>query len=286
MVFRAFFDSSKSGDYLTLACYVASQFTWDSFNNKWMEILNNAGAPKSKKGAPYFHCREAYHNKDGYKDWDAGRIFNLATRLYSNIGNYILGNNNSKYDLLAFAITIKVSDYHHLIEKGYHLREINLLCLDHCLCSSTCHPLIKEENGQYNAKLELYFDQNEKYISIVKDLSLLKGNQRVYWENLVNIIEAVDMKENCGIQAADMLAWAANRYQLKGPSDRWALEFPGIFHSSLAKYHLFNKETLMALFDKEGNCIKDAKLPPIEIKIINIKEITYGSTILYKKGEK
>jgi hypothetical protein len=285
MIFKAYFDSSRSDDYLTLACYVASQSTWDSFNTKWKDILNAAGAPKSIKGTPYFHCREAYYNQNGYKGWNAERVFNLATALYSNIGNYIYKNNNSKYDLLAFAITIKISDYNHLIEKDYHLREINLLCLDHCLCSSTCHPLIKEENGQYNAKLELYFDQNEEYISIVKDLSLLKGSQKVYWANLVNIIDAVDMRENCGIQAADILAWAANRYQSKGPSDRWALEFPGIFHSSMANYNLFNRETLMALFDKEGNCIKGAKLPPIKIKIINVKEITYGSTTLFRKGE-
>jgi hypothetical protein len=278
MTIKAYFDKSESEDrdYLTLACFAGSDKTWNSFEKEWKDTLESSGAPQSKKATPYFHAREAYHNQGGYKGWDAGRVFNLATALFGVIGRYIFSEKEPERALIAFSRTIKCSDYINVVNKGNHLRDIKLLFLDHCFAGVTCHPLIHEENGQYCTKVELIFDQNEEFLPIMKNLKRLKGEQRVFWADLVSDMREADMKENVGIQAADMLAWAANRYFSMGPTARWAQEFAAIWLSSQANHHFLDEESLMILYDENGNYREGAKLPSLEIRMPGVYRIILG----------
>jgi hypothetical protein len=280
MTLIAYFDSSETKDYLTLACFIASRKTWTLFDKEWKKTLKSSGAPESKCQMPYFHSREAFHHRGGYKGWDDKKVFDLASMLYKVISYFSYSNKNTKFDLLAYATTIKLSDYNALIEKGIRLRDSKILCLDHCFCAATCHPSIQLENNRYLSKLDLLFDQKESYLSKINKIRELKGKQQAYWVDLVDDIRPVDMKENCGIQAADMLAWAANRYHSQGFMDKWGLELPGILFSSAVDYHFLDMNTLISVYDEDGNYRKNSKPPDINIKI-NAKEIWIGDIKLF-----
>jgi hypothetical protein len=195
-----------------LACFSGSAKTWRSFEKEWKDVLKRHNAPESNNNVPYFHAKEAYHNQGGYNGWNAGKVSMLADDLIGVIGNHIYSEKHPKNDLIAYSQTIKRSDYNIIKGNKPLLRDINLICLDHCFGCIICHPLLQTENDRKRNKVVLKFDQNEVFFSIVTRLHQLKGEKRPYWSDMINNIQQVNMKENYGIQAADILAWASNRY--------------------------------------------------------------------------
>jgi hypothetical protein len=74
------------------------------------------------------------------------------------------------------------------------------------------------------------------------------------------------MRDEPAIQAADFLAWLANRYCTHDSCDRWGRLFFGTFLMKSHYYRCVDEDTISALFDSEGNMRTNAELPNVSIR--------------------
>ncbi|MGO9262528.1 MAG: DUF3800 domain-containing protein [Bryobacteraceae bacterium] len=117
---------------------------------------------------------------------------------------------------------------------------------------------------------KVVFDRKEKFHAILRKVwKVWKQKDRgrpVWWAGFVSSIEEIDdMRESPEIQAADLLAWSANRYHTHGSGDRWGSL---LFRTFLAKqhYHIYIDEAaLLMLFESDGTMRAGVVSPPPSI---------------------
>lgn len=265
MALQVFYD--KSGDkvdpncrFLTLVGLVGEEDTWKDLTKEWTKALTTAAdpscpAPRSPRGKPYFHSKEAFHNKDGYAGWDSGKTMTLVGALLDVLSR------TGQADPLALTCSINMADYHKVRNRIPNLRMPEDICLDVAFGPVILHP--HRDNG-----IKVIFDRREKFYGILRKAwkSKDRNAQLMWWAKYVSSIEEVDdSRERPEIQAADLLAWLANRYSMKGPNDQWGRLF---FFSFLVKKHyydLIDETSLDLLFEPDGKMRHGVSLPPPKI---------------------
>jgi hypothetical protein len=81
------------------------------------------------------------------------------------------------------------------------------------------------------------------------------------------------MRDEPGIQVADLLGWLANRYNTHGSSDRWGSWFSATFLAKDHHHRHINKESIMSLFDLDGKMKDGIQLPPSRIETPRIRSV-------------
>lgn len=257
---RAYYDGSGKVDdpgcrFLNLGALAGSESGWDGFRTKWIEVLSRHEAPLSESKNPYFHSKEAMHNRGGYSSWDTKRAMALVNDLFKVIGD------QDRADLIAISCSINLEDYRAVKAAIPALRSAENVCVDWCFGYTLRHPA--RDSG-----IELYFDRKENYYSILKKLWKHQGKPGPIWWALrvVGIEEVNDMRDWPEIQAADLVAWLANRCHTLGNHDKWGWQ---LFRTFLLKSHyhgFFDQSALLSVFNSGGTMKDNAELPAFKVK--------------------
>jgi hypothetical protein len=255
LALKAFYDGSgKAHDpgcrFLNLGALAGTDAGWSGFKARWLEILMKHNAPLSDRGAPYFHSKEAMHNKGGYSAWNTDRVMALVNDLFKVIGD------RDRMDVVAISSSIQLNDYKAVKAKIPNLKQPEAISLDWCFGTTLRHPA--RDSG-----IELYFDRKENFYPILRKLWKHQGKPGAVWwaSYVVGIEEVNDMRDWPEIQAADLLAWLANRYYTTVETDdTWGWQ---LFRTFLLRSHyhlLFNEEILVKLFNPDGSMRPDVEL--------------------------
>jgi hypothetical protein len=248
MALAAYFDGSKSQEckLLTLAGLAASNYLWSGFADEWRSVLDKAGA------ASYWHSNEAFLGKGAYRGWNKKRVHKLAIELAKVLCFYAGPNNVRKSDMITFSCTINLSDYEKAKKKLPKLRSPVDMCLDHCVGSVISHVM-------FTAMTELFFDREEPFQPRLLELW---RTQRPFWANKIAVVAPMrDMREHPPLQAADFLAWTANRYYRYGPDHKWSSLFAVTFLAARRNFAVFDSSSFLEVFDQNGKYKKGVQIP-------------------------
>jgi len=215
---KAYFDASgKANDpgckSITLACYTAPEEVWQALEPAWEEILKRFACPLSRNGTPYFHSKEAFHSRGEYAGWDRKKVWSLTCELFNVLGT------QGRRDLIGFSCTVEKSAYAAVKQIIPALRPMDVMCVDHCFGNSLRHPRILDK------QMQLFFDHDEPYEPILRRVrSEIVCGKHIWWFDSVASIERVSDSRDCfPLQAADLLAWAANRHFTYGPDSLYGV---------------------------------------------------------------
>ena len=256
---RVFYDGSgKVHDpgcqFLNLGSYVGSDVAWKDFELRWLEILEQHSAPLSPLGKRYFHSKEAMHNQGGYAGWNARKVSALLLALTNLLGHM------KRADPLALSCSVNLSDYRKVKVQIPKLRPPETICLDTCFGPVVRHP--DRASG-----IDVRFDKGEKFFGILhKAWKQQKRGYGPWWAKYVTGIEEVEMRERPEIQAADLLAWLANRYRTHRSGDQWGSRFFGMFIVTKHYHEYIDEQALLSLFEPDGQMKAGVQLPVVEIK--------------------
>lgn len=260
LALQAFYDGSgKAHDpnirFVSLGSIVGTEASWTECKTQWMSALEKHDAPKSPRGNRYFHSKEAMHSWGGYDGWPTPKVRSLTIDLLNALGR------QERSDPIAMTCSVKLADYRQAKIRIPLLRSPEAICLDSCFGLAIRHPF--RDSG-----IELYFDRKEKFYPILKKLWKMKDRGRgIWWADYVSsITEINEMRDEPGIQVADLLAWLANRYHVYGSGDSLGRFF---FHTFFVKTHYhayFDDKGIDAVFDSDGSMRPGADLPQVPIK--------------------
>jgi hypothetical protein len=149
--------------------------------------------------------------------------------------------------LIGFSCIVKKAGYEAVKVSIPSLRRIEAICVDHCVGNSFRHPQFSAEG------IKILFDHSEEFEPILRAAwhEEVTG-ARTWWAKDVVSIEPVDMRESYPLQAADLLAWTANRYHTHGHNDRFGRNF---FHLAMANAQCFayyDESELRNTFNLDG----------------------------------
>ena len=259
LALRVFYDGSgKPHDpgcrFLNLGSYAGSEGAWTDFKLQWLDILKQHSAPMSPLGKRYFHSKEAMHNQGGYFGWNTRQVAALLAGLTNLLGH------TQRADPLALSCSVNLADYRNVRLQIPKLRPPEAICLDACFGPIVRHP--DRESG-----IEVRFDRAEKFYGILyKAWKHQKRGHGPWWAKYVTSIAEADMREWPEIQAADLLAWLANRYRTHGSEDRWGSRFFGMFIVKKHYHEYIDGQALLSLFNLDGSMKPNVQLPEVRIK--------------------
>lgn len=217
---RAYYDSSGKSDdpntrFLTLAGYAGTANAWQQFEERWDRVLQ-------RWGCSYLHMSDAYLLQQGFaetKGWTKDRVNGLLRDLFNECLSPT-GWVNFKGEFYGASCTVNLEDYTKASADvpSRSIKEPEAICVDHvvtvalmALPENLNLPLGKE------GRVELFFDKNESFMHKVDRVWRSKRNGKLEGPlQLVSSIATADMREVIGLQAADFLAWHANRYYTHG----------------------------------------------------------------------
>ncbi len=260
LALKVFYDGSgKLHDpgcrFVNLGSLIGEETCWADLRRRWLEVLEKHSAPFSKTGRRYFHASEAFQHHDGYDGWNSDKTFRLVLELIRVLGE------TGRTDPLAISCSVSIADYRKVKSLIPSLRSPEAICLDICFGLAIRHP-------HRDVGIEVEFDRTEGFYPILR--TAFKQNHRgrgIWWAAYVSkITEVRDMRESPEIQAADLLAYLANRYRTHGSGDPCGALFFRLFLEK-KHYHTFIDETaLLALFEPDGKMRNGVELPAPQIK--------------------
>jgi len=263
LALRAFYDGSgKIHDpackFVNLAGLAATEISWPKFSSEWLRVLEANAAPRSERGLPYFHSKEAVHCYSGYSDWDSNRVSRLIGELIAVMSGC------ERTDLMAMSCSVSIPAYKTFSAKvARRFRSADTICIDMCLGTTLRHP------GRDVKGIELNFDRRENFLPIVQKAWKHRSEDKrtLWWSSYVSKVSEVDdMRDEPGIQAADLLAWLANRYHTHGSGDIWGRWFFITFVAT-GHWHMYvDAEYLESAYDQEGNSMPDFEPKSVSIK--------------------
>ena len=253
MALKAFYDGSgnEQTGFLTLAGYVGIDSCWSDFESDWRAILVRHNAPVSNGGSPYFHMREAVHSRAGYKGWSEDRLRSLWLDLINLLGH------TDRSALKGFSCTVDLHGHREASKKLLKIKPPEDICVDFSFGQAL--RMLRDEKE----RMELFFDKGETFAS----------NLRKYWgtagwsKYVSNITEIGDMRSSYGTQAADTLAWFANRYYSRGHNDKWGRWFFGLFITKHQVHLFFDEVELLNCLNQNGGYKPGAKTSGRSIEI-------------------
>lgn len=213
---KAYFDGSgqandRDATHLSLAGFCGTQEAWIAFHERWKLFLEGFDIP-------YLHMRERRN------------LFGTRERMWMGIGAAAKAILDTKRDwpgrFAATACTLVLPDYERacLTVPGLRRRKLpEAFCVDHCVTQAL--RLLHDPEGNLlgeDSSVELCFDQNEKFLAKVMTPWQRFKDEGVF--PLISSIQNDDSRKVLPLQAADFLAWHANRHYAVRSED----VFPGL----------------------------------------------------------
>jgi len=217
---RCYFDGSqgnddRSGQWLTLAGYMASDAVWATFQKQWEAMLRNRYPI-----APYVHMCEMVANVDPFEriaGWTEERINQLV------LDSLLILQDLDKHNFRSFTYSVDLTARKKLLAEGYEIHD------PYDICAKSCVALAFEwhyDTRPHKAELSsIFFDRGEAFMASIRPEWLRektppgKVSLGSFWDWIVDIRD-LDMREHPPIQAADVLAWARTR-GLSKKERRW-----------------------------------------------------------------
>lgn len=201
MIFCCYIDETgMDGPRVMLAGYVAPLHKWHGFRRKWNELLRD-------EGIYYSHIMEMRSGKSPFEGWDTNRISSFVKKSSNIVKKYCdLGltaavnkDNRKKYALNMPQKTSPDSAYGMCARQFFE--QIPLLIQKYVGVKSCRVNFIFEHHRQHFGDAERIFDQ-------------IKRTDPRY-ANWLGSIKSAECENFAGLQAADILAYSARRYEPK-----------------------------------------------------------------------
>jgi hypothetical protein len=252
---RAYLDSSgtmAAGKFITLAALVAKDDMWKEFETAWEKILGEH-SPK----AQYIHMREILRmeelgSKGGFDPalgWNIQNAFALVVKCVQ----YMSFLDKKRFHM--FYCSVDLQAWRKLRAETFQMPEPVALCNDYCSKAIlgwyfNYYPDLVDP---YRDTVSYFFDRNEDFKqpfedewNAEKNLAEQSGEWSI-WQR-IDDIAAVEMKKTPGIQAADIIAWTANRetFATEGYTARY---LPQIIRQVIPhSYIVWNEEKMREQF--------------------------------------
>jgi len=208
---KVYFDGSGKDDlkshYLTLAGFAGDKDSLDSLAREWLRVLD-----RHHPGLTFFHISEALA-PDGYfrsdLGWTLAKVIRVATDLNGELAAL------PKRRFCGFRYTVNLVAYR-------KWRQIFELPSASRKCSQEAFGKVYEwycgwSDTILSGPIELFYDSNEDFLKHVHGVWQHPARNKEFWSP-VNRVESVVGRKTAAIQAADLLAWSANRIRM-GPHD-------------------------------------------------------------------
>jgi hypothetical protein len=175
----------------------ADEHVWGRFEPLWQKALDKNQVPER-----LFSMSDLMSGRKNFKDgWDnLSRRYKLLKDLFNVLGGF------RHLGLSAYSCTILFDAYEKAKTQIPHLRVPEEICVDYCVGSLQLTPDELTEPQE----LLLYFDRNEGFLRTIDRVWRKGRKQKIGWPMQVRNIFPVD-SSYYPIQAADLLAWIANR---------------------------------------------------------------------------
>jgi hypothetical protein len=190
-----FFDGSgKSEDpqcrFLTLAGVLAVEPVWKEWSEKWKRILD-------EYGVEYCHMKELFlKDKGPFQAWNHERKRKFVLALLQSL-NYA-----ERMKMICTSLTIDLTAYRRLAVRK-DIKPPEAVCLDFCISHLFAHPEFGNETA------EVFFDSSESFEKHLQYNWTRYKSDPSSWASDLRIVRPP--KNALPVQAADLLAWAANR---------------------------------------------------------------------------
>jgi hypothetical protein len=192
--------------FLTLAGMMATDDYWATFETAWRTVL-------ADYEVPYSHMRELLGNKGPFEKWEDSTKRLFVGDLFNALGKLREGT------LVASTLTIALDDYRSLAASAT-VKPAEAVCVDFVMTHAFGHPNFSE------GKAEIFFDKDEDFIMYVERIWSRNKKNASSWASYVSMVAPADMEEVPPIQAADLLAWSANRQNTSKEEDFWETVCP------------------------------------------------------------
>jgi hypothetical protein len=210
---KCFFDGSgkeKDNEFVTLAGYAGIQSDWAAFEVVWSAKLKEFEAP-------YLHMSRLWSastNNIPFILWSKSRKEDFVNEMLGTLEAAQLSQ------IQGVSCTVDVKAYRdcrkQLGNRAKDLQKIPNICVVTCV-----GPLIhQEKTGKPYDCLEIHFDKGEEFFSLMLDMWKRKRHPMPFSECIASMT-AMDMRQSCGIQLADLLGWLLNRKYTKRDKNIW-----------------------------------------------------------------
>ena len=219
--------SGKSDDpqcrFLTLAGVMAEETVWNEWAARWRKVLD-------EYGVEYSHMRELFQRDKGpFRDWDNERKRRFVRGLLQTL------NFKDRMSMVCTSLTIDLDDYRKLARPD--TKPAEGVCVDFCLSHFFAHPRFGHEIG------EVVFDSGERFERYLTAGWTVHKSKSDSWASYYRIVKRPDMKNVLQIEAADLLAWAANRRYTQVSPDNFWRRVMDMSIIGMPRYHAIYGET-------------------------------------------
>jgi len=220
--------SGKSDDphcrFLTLAGILAEAPVWNEWAERWRKILG-------EYGVEYSHMKELFQKTKGpFQSWDHKRKRKFVLALLQSLSF------KDRIKLICTSLTVDLAEYRRLAVRP-DIKPPEAVCVDFCISHLFAHPNFGQEVA------DLVFDGNESFQRHLNYTWSRNKSNRASRFSSIRILQSPDMRKMPSMQAADLLAWAANRRYVaaKDQTSTWRYLLDMSF-LAIPRYHAIYRE--------------------------------------------
>jgi hypothetical protein len=209
-VIKAYLDGTLADGVVGLASFVASEKLWASFERGWRELLVSLRMP-------YVHMSDLSERRTAFKGKDPTQAENAARDIVSHLASL-----NSEL-FRRYSCVIRSEDFNLAASLIPRLRNESVygICVNHCT-GRLFTPRYHDE-GDPERNIEIRFDGNEAFIEHIRRVWNVERDNPHSWASRVFEIGEIYDPDHLIIpkQAADVLAWVAQRYRVRKDKKDW-----------------------------------------------------------------
>lgn len=216
IVIKGYYDGSGdcASSHITLAGFAGTPSAWSEFEQLWGRFSSHWGAPRGDDTAVFSHL----HMSDAFtlnrefskkRGWTKDKVNQVTTDLLNRCMVPISFNRRTEFR--GASATVAIDDYKRAAKEFTQLPKVKppeALCVDFVV--SVAFSLLPDDtNGVAgkDGKVELIFDRNEPFQRTIQRM----WESRKGYAKLLSSIASDVAEETPALQAADFLAWSANR---------------------------------------------------------------------------
>lgn len=174
--------------FLTLAGVMADSSVWAEWQDRWQTVLD-------EYTAPYSHMRELLRAKGTpFENWQDDRKVQFVRQLLQCFSS------KDRMEMVCCSLTINLDDYRRL--SLHNKKPAEAVCVDWCVTHLLAHPHFG------NGTAEIFFDTGESFHKHLERTWNRNKSDDSTWAFHLKVGKSA---KAVPIQAADLLAWAANR---------------------------------------------------------------------------
>ncbi|MEQ9643643.1 MAG: DUF3800 domain-containing protein [Alphaproteobacteria bacterium] len=243
---------SRGQPMLVLGCYVGKLGQLNHFDRKWRRMLEKAGLT-------YFHAMEMHHSKGEFKDWTLDQKEALIVKM-EKLTNH--------HTLFGFTVRLDDTDFkgHYLpIKRPKKVAFDSRYGVNFRSAISFLPATVERALGRTDFELHVVVEDGDTNIGAAPKIfhEIKKDRKFKYAPNLGDITIG-EKKKYPGLQAADLVAFLAQRYERKGRADM-VVSPTGDVHQELGKarkspiYRLHSDKKILADLRDQTIAEKEAR---------------------------